>query len=324
MLDQTKNEIDHEIALMLSEFKENPFKTFNLAFIFSVLVSFLVIFYLSLTEIIVYRIPVLRVSVFFSVSVIIIAIGYCVSYVLVRKIIAKTIAYALLAKRSDKVKTEVMRAVTHELNNPLSTISMGLSNMRDGLFGKVSDDQEDALSLCWNVADRMKKLTKILLDSYKMEAGKIELNKERVDIIKLANRQIDELRHMMDDKNIRFVSEMPKSLVTTIDEEKIELVMNNLLSNAIKYTPDSGDIILRIFKDAGDLHIEVEDTGEGIPADRLPHIFKKFERVKNDDLGTGLGLAIAKHIVDIHNGKIFVDSAVGKGSKFTVILPTQK
>ncbi len=113
-------------------------------------------------------------------------------------------------------------------------------------------------------------------------------------------------------------------LFTWGDEDKLSEVVNNLLNNAIKYTPEKGEVTLRVFPSDNFVKIEVQDTGEGIPADKLDKIFDKFERFSKSGNGSGLGLAIAKDIIELHGGKIWAESKLGEGSKFITVLPLNR
>lgn len=111
------------------------------------------------------------------------------------------------------------------------------------------------------------------------------------------------------------------------DRDKIKQVLLNLLSNAIKYNRTGGEVILRAAKENGQVYIEVEDNGLGIPEEDLPHLFEKFYRVRQHEgkaSGSGLGLALCKQIIQAHGGRIEVKSAIGKGTKFTIFLPHKR
>jgi signal transduction histidine kinase len=136
-------------------------------------------------------------------------------------------------------------------------------------------------------------------------------------------------RGQADEKNIRLITNIPADLpLIDADKENMEKVFNNLLSNAIKYTPAGGTVKVSASDFGTHLQISVADTGIGIAPEALPHIFERFYRVKDEKtreiLGTGLGLTIVKNIVDAHMGTIHVESEVGKGSTFTVLLPKHK
>jgi two-component system sensor histidine kinase VicK len=138
----------------------------------------------------------------------------------------------------------------------------------------------------------------------------------------MLEKQVVEFQVMLSKKRIKLLKGIvDKELSIWADEDKIMRVVNNLLSNAIKYTPEGGEVSLKIYPADGFVRLECTDSGPGIPPDKLDKVFNKFERLDLSKEGTGLGLSITKDIVEMHKGKIWAESQSGAGTKFVVILP---
>jgi two-component system phosphate regulon sensor histidine kinase PhoR len=164
------------------------------------------------------------------------------------------------------------------------------------------------------------------LDISRIESGRAELNFSSCNIARLLDDVIDLLMPQIKSKNINWVSEIDQSIPEIIiDTSQIERVFINLISNAIKFTPEEGTITVKIYMGDHFLNVEVSDTGIGISESDTVKLFDEFYRVENEInqnlKGTGLGLALVKKIIEAHNGKIWVKSAVGQGTTFYFTLP---
>jgi signal transduction histidine kinase len=171
----------------------------------------------------------------------------------------------------------------------------------------------------------MNELVTNLLEMARMEMG-IGLNLEELEINQLLAELEEEFRPQAGLKNHQLIFDLSNEcLIVYGDEKRLQQVVRNLLGNAIKYTPDGGMIILRSQMNDGEVDVSIMDNGIGIPEEELTNLFQKFYRVRrketNDIEGSGLGLAIVKSIVERHNGKIRVESALGRGSCFRFSLP---
>jgi len=225
-------------------------------------------------------------------------------------------------KELDRMKSDFVANVAHELKTPLTIIKGNLDNIDQGLAGEVQPKQKDILGDVFRVINRLSRLINDLLDISKIESGKMELNKEDLDIVALAGEIVKTFEILVAAKNIGLVREFPDKAVTVnADKDKLTQVFINLLSNAVKFT-DKGSVTVRIIDMQGEVEVEIEDTGPGIPNDQADKVFDKFVRVVAEKKeGTGLGLPIAKDIVILHKGRIRIESVVGKGSKFIFIIP---
>jgi signal transduction histidine kinase len=172
-------------------------------------------------------------------------------------------------------------------------------------------------------ADRMNRMIQDLLDVKRMESGRLWLDSRPEPVTRLIADTIEMLRPLAEGSSIRIESHvMPDLPMVIADAARISQVLSNLVGNAVKFTPRDGMITISAEQADGEVRFSVIDTGPGIPAEQLPHIFGRFWQAKaSDRRGIGLGLAIAKGIVETHGGRIWVESSVGLGSTFYFTLP---
>jgi len=226
-------------------------------------------------------------------------------------------------KELDKRKSAFVSNVSHEFKNPLFTIQDSTSIVLSEAAGSINEKQKELLGYAKRNADRMLRLVMDLLDISKIESGKVEMKREEIDVISLLNEVLSEHERDISKKQLNLGKKISRNVgVIWADKDKITEVLLNLLSNAIKYSPKGGDISIKLEGMEKEIRFEISDTGSGIPKDDFKKIFDKFERITAEKQeGTGLGLPIAKDIVELHKGKIWVESHVGKGSKFIFTLP---
>ncbi|MDX2075932.1 MAG: hybrid sensor histidine kinase/response regulator [bacterium] len=222
------------------------------------------------------------------------------------------------------MKDDVMNMASHDLKNPLNNVKTAVSLIRRQ---RKEDDEkgEELLRIIENSAEQMKNLITGLLDLAKIETGRA-INLQPVKVNKFLDDNLSIFKLAAHDKNITLeFTPIDEEAVVPMDLERMEQVLQNLLSNAIKYTPAGGKVMLGAVITPDSIIINVQDTGMGIPADDLPHLFEKFYRVKNSAHmqveGTGLGLSIVKSIVENHDGTITVESEFNKGTTFSIHLP---
>ena len=314
------NKIGHK--LIMQELKEDPYKKLNLAFSLMVIVPFLVFFYLLTSKLFTVNILIGNTGFILFLSLFISLCGFYIVYSILKNIFNKILDYAAQAKHSDQLKSTFVATVSHELKNPLSSVKINIYNIFEGFIGQVNAEQKNVLGLCQSTIERMTRLVNGLLDLHKIEAGVADIKRNKFNLAELSDRQIKELQILADNKNIEIIREfLDKSLSVWGDEDKLSQAIINLLSNGIKFTPEHGTVTLKIYHQDKFVKLECIDTGFGIPGDKIGMLFNKFERLNATKEGTGLGLAITKDIVEMHRGKIFVESQVGKGSKFIIVLP---
>jgi heavy metal sensor kinase len=211
--------------------------------------------------------------------------------------------------------------VSHELRTPLTAIQ---GQLEVALFTATRKEQlQEAIENALQDVERLANLVRALLLLSQSESGQIPMNKGVLDLGELLQDLVDEFQIPADAHNVKLVGEHAGQVLCEADRTQIERVVTNLLSNAIKYTPAGGWVRATVEQADGTVRLLVEDSGVGIPADHLPHIFNRFYRVPdpNPEKGLGLGLSFVAAIVKAHGGEIHVESEVGKGSRFEVLLP---
>lgn len=226
-------------------------------------------------------------------------------------------------KELNELKSDFVNAVSHDLRSPLSGILIATHLLPQ--LGTINDAQRELLDTVETRVKNMGALIDDLLDVGKIEAG-IDIDMEPCPINPIIGEVITSFKPQADDKAIKLVGNLNKELpLVMANVTRLRQVMSNLVGNAIKYTPKSGQVTIKAFRQDDEIRIQVIDTGVGIAAVDQPHIFEKFYRVRGDHVahikGTGLGLALAKSIVEKHNGRIWLESILGEGSTFTVALP---
>jgi len=237
-------------------------------------------------------------------------------------------------RRIDGMKSEFVSVASHELRTPLAAIKNAVQLVLKGTAGKINENQAKFLSMAERNINRLTNILNDLLNLSRIESGRIELKFENVGLKGIIELTASSLRPHADGKSLKIDVEITEQLPTVYgDPEKIEQILTNLIGNSIKFTPDGGRILITAkplsHEEKGSygdgVAVSVQDTGVGIPSEHLDTIFEKFHQVesslKRSVSGTGLGLAITRGLVEAHQGKIWVESEVGKGSTFTFTLP---
>ena len=228
-------------------------------------------------------------------------------------------------READRMKNEFISNVSHELRTPLFSIRGFLELMKSG---KVPDEETrmEFINMMYRKTLHLNRLVDDLLDISRMEQGAFELEAGPLAVRPLILHAVAEMQFAAQEKEIRLETAVPKTLPPVWgDPNRLEQVVVNLLDNAIKFTPHEGAVTVRGRVLEGELVIEVQDTGPGIPADALDRLFARFYQVDASSTrragGIGLGLSISQQIVEAHGGRIWVDSEVGKGSTFSFTVP---
>lgn len=221
----------------------------------------------------------------------------------------------------DKMKGDFFSIVSHELRTPLTTISEGTSLLLEGAGGQVTPKQQSLLNILLAETNRLIRMVNSILDISKMEAGMMAYAIEPVDMAALIDKAVTEILPLVEARRIVLKKVVWEGLPSVeVDRERILQVLRNLLGNAAKFTPPEGHITVTA-RSAGDgIEVSVEDTGPGIPRQRLATVFEKFSGTDHRS-GTGLGLAIVRHIVVAHGGRVWAESTEGEGSKFVFAIP---
>lgn len=228
-------------------------------------------------------------------------------------------------KQLEKIRQDFVANVSHELRTPLTTIKGYAETLLDGALKE--DQAFQFVQVIKRHTDRLTKIVEDLLMLSKIETKEFQLKTESISLPNLMDDIIDFLKEPAEKKKISLSRhETPSSLAIRADRSYLEQILINLLDNAIKYTLEGGRVIVSAAeKDSRDIQFSIEDNGIGIPKEDLSRIFERFYRVdkgRSKELGgTGLGLSIVKHLVQVHGGKVWVESQLGKGSTFYFILP---
>ncbi|KJJ85353.1 integral membrane sensor signal transduction histidine kinase [Candidatus Omnitrophus magneticus] len=222
----------------------------------------------------------------------------------------------------DQLKTHFMDTVSHEFKNPLFIIRESLTIMLDDTTGQINEEQKTMLNMSISTVNRLMRLVYDLLDISKIESGKMEMKRSQIDMPALLEENIKTYEKQFTKKNISLTKNIAKLEPIWIDKDKISQAVINLISNAIKYTPEKGSANITL-EDAGEnIKFEIQNSGPGIPPESINKIFDKFERVTAEKQeGTGLGLPITKEIIELHRGKIWVESKPEQWTKFSFTLP---
>jgi signal transduction histidine kinase len=228
-------------------------------------------------------------------------------------------------KRINEYKAEMMQRIAHELRTPLQSLNSVYYLLSEEVAGPVNEKQRQYLELFRSNTERISDFTNQFLDLSKIEAGRSEFRKHPTDLRTLVTAAVENARAIGVQHRIAVTLETDEVPTVEVDREKIVQAIGNLLSNALKYTPEGGEVSVRLSSSGRTVVLSVSDTGVGIDAEDLPNLFTKFYQAKNvgkaRTKGTGIGLALVKAIVEGHNGRVGAVSVEGKGSTFTLELP---
>src|SRR4030042_1064865 len=231
-------------------------------------------------------------------------------------------------KELDKMKSEFIAMVTHELRAPIAAVEQQLTVILNKMAGELTEKQEQLLSRAKQRTNGLLDLIKDLLDLSKIEAGKMVQYKEPLLLQEVIQRVVDLMRAEAENKKLDLqFSAPPKISLIHADRNSMEGIFTNLISNAIKYTPEGGKVWVALGEEGGFVKASVSNTGIGIDRTDLSRIFDKFYRVKTTEtrqiVGTGLGLSIVKSIVDAHLGSIPVEREEERGTTLAVFFPKE-
>jgi two-component system, NtrC family, sensor histidine kinase KinB len=226
-------------------------------------------------------------------------------------------------KEVERLKSEFVMAASHELRTPLTSMGMSIDLLLEHVAPGLAEKDQELLHAAHEEVHRMKALVNDLLDLSKIEAGRIELEFEKVSVPELVRHAKTVFKGQLEKKSVELTVQLSNDLPKIrADANKITWVLINLLSNALRYVKESGHIQVVGKRVGPQVHLSVRDDGPGVPPEYQTKIFEKFVQVKGQEAGgTGLGLAICKEIVRAHRGTIWVESRPGNGSTFTFTVP---
>ena len=232
-------------------------------------------------------------------------------------------------KRSDadaaRMKDQFVATVSHELRTPLAAMDGWLHILLDGEPGPLNDDQQRFLTTVKRNSDRLMRLVGDLLLIGQMDAGRFTLDPADVDLAELAGETIALFEGAAAEKSIELTADTGARVMVHGDRLRLGQLLSNLVSNAVKFTPEGGQVRVRVGEQNGTCHVEVTDSGIGIPAADRAHLFERFYRASTatGTAGSGLGLAISKAIAEAHGGTIRIADSGGCGTRFVVEIPLQ-
>jgi heavy metal sensor kinase len=217
--------------------------------------------------------------------------------------------------------------VSHELRTPITAIR---GQLEVALFTASTTDQyREAMFNALQDIDRLSQIVRALLLLSQAESGQLVLQKTRLDLCQVVDDLVEQFQIPAEAAGLKLLADLPPACPAEVDRVQIERMLTNLLSNAIKFTPEGGSVRTTLLCVPDGIELVVEDTGRGIPTEHLPHIFDRFYRVASKgaapgpEQGLGLGLSFVAWIVKAHDGKIWVESTPGKGTRFTIRLPNK-
>ena len=232
-------------------------------------------------------------------------------------------------READQLKSQFLANMSHELRTPLNSI-IGFSKViLKGIDGPITDTQKEDLTAIYSAGQHLLGLISDMLDISRIEAGKLDLSFETVDVLEVIQGVTSTATGLVKDKPIELTSDIPKDLPTIrADRIRVRQVLLNLVSNAAKFTEEGQIAVSARYIEGngeGEILIAVADTGIGIAPKDVEKLFEPFSQVDPSPTrksgGTGLGLSIARHLVELHGGRIWVESTLGEGSTFAFTLP---
>jgi signal transduction histidine kinase len=227
------------------------------------------------------------------------------------------------AQEATRVREEVLAVVSHDLKTPLGALLMGAQVVaRLAPAGAAGDELRKAASTVRRTSERMGRLIHDLVDVASMEAGRLSLAPAQHDAAAVAREAAEALQSIASDRNVAVALEVPAPVPLYCDRDRVLQALTNLLANALQVTAAGGSVRLAVRRDAAGAVFTVSDSGPGIPAEELPHLFERWYRGRHPRYpGSGLGLAIARAIVEAHHGRIWVESEEGQGTAFSFAIP---
>ena len=230
---------------------------------------------------------------------------------------------AVQLEESDTLRRQLIGDVTHELTTPLTVIKGSMEGLLDGIL----PPEPQTFQQIQHETVRLQRLVTDLQELSRVAAGAYDLHCKPVDLGQLTERVSTQLRHQFEDKGVQLLVHLPTGLLMAeVDPDRISQVLINLIGNGLQYTPTGGQVDVSVRRKDGGALFTIADTGIGIDAEHLPHLFTRFFRVDKSRArasgGSGIGLTIARHLVEAHNGQIWAESkGVDQGSRFIFLLP---
>ncbi len=228
-------------------------------------------------------------------------------------------------KQIEQMKTEFVSTVSHEFRTPLTIVKEGISQVLDGVCGGITKSQKETLSISLQAIDRLTRLVDGLLDISRIEAGRVELKKDILDVVYIASEIHGAFQTRARNKGLELKLRIPKDPISIYaDKDRLLQIFTNLIGNAVKFT-ENGSVEIKIADKGETVECSVSDTGKGIAKEDMNRVFNKFQQFSRTagpgEKGTGLGLAICKGLVEAHEGKIWLESTLDAGTRAVFTLP---
>lgn len=224
-----------------------------------------------------------------------------------------------------RIKDDFISITSHQLRTPATIVKQNLGIIRDGFARE--EERDSFIDGAYISNENQLSIIENILNVSKLEAGRLKLHKEPVDLVTMIRKLADSMKLGIKARNHKLKLDLPKTPVRLqADSTKLCMALENLLSNAVKYTPPGGSIVITVRQEGSQAVVMVRDTGQGIASHELPQLFQRFYRLHGDETshvpGTGLGLYLTKKIVELHGGSISAESRLKRGTTFTVHLPS--
>jgi len=297
---------------------------FNTAFSLMSIIPLLICVYLISARFFTIEILVGINGFYLLLAVAIALLGLSAGRVAIQGVIRQLVQINAALTKLNEQQMAFVSNVSHEFRSPLTVIKSAMDNLADGLHGPLTQDQSEPVQMCQREATRLKRLVGDLLDIARIEAGKMRLVETDVVLQEILTASTQLFTDRLKKRGLGFNLELPDTpAIVRGDRDRLQQVFINLLSNAVKFT-ERGEIRVRLTRDTQAFQVEIEDTGPGVAPEDRERIFDKFERVGTQtEEGSGLGLPIARDLIGLHRGRLWVESELGKGSRFIVRLPVQ-
>jgi signal transduction histidine kinase len=225
----------------------------------------------------------------------------------------------------EKAKSDFLNVASHELRGPMTIIKGYLTMLEAGSLGELPPRANSVLPLLISKSDEINWMLEQMLEAARLEEGRLELNKQRGDVVEITDRAIDGVKMLLRGHELK-VDEPAEPVEADLDPDRFQMVVRNLLSNAAKYSPAESGITVRIRRNDGMATVAVIDRGVGISPEDQVNLFTRFGRVQSTQHveGTGLGLWLSREIARMHDGDLTVQSDLGSGSTFTLAVPLRR
>ena len=229
------------------------------------------------------------------------------------------------SQRAIRARDQTIAVVSHDLRNPVNAIRMIAGNVLTTVSDQSDPTMREYVQVIQQAARQADHLIQDLLDVARIEEGRLRIEPVEAPLLSLLRDAMEVMVPLARERGVALRSdlELSEKHVVTVDAGRVHQVVSNLVGNAIKFTPRGGEIVLHASIGDESVRVSIRDTGVGIPAESLPHLFDRFWRGREDRRGSGLGLTIAKGIVEAHGGRIWIESAPGEGTTVTFELPAK-